>query len=1096
MNERTLFIEALEITDPAERSAYLERACAGDTALRGQVEELLRAHTAPGPFMDHPTLTLAPGVEPITGGERPGAMIGPYRLIQQLGSGGMGVVFVAEQVEPLRRRVALKLIKPGMDSQQVIARFEAERQALARMDHAGIARVFDAGTTAAGRPYFVMELARGVSITEHCRQHGLGVAERLELFRAVCQAVQHAHHKGVIHRDLKPANVLVTAQDGAPAVKVIDFGVAKALGERLADNLADTSAVQVLGTPLYMPPEQAERGGLEVDTRSDVYALGVLLYELLTDTTPFDPERLRQIGYEELRRIIRDEEPPTPSARRATRNGAAMRRPNELDWIVMKAMAKERSRRYESASARAADVERYLRDEPVQACPPSARYRLRKLVRRHRGSVLASALLVLALVGGVIGTTWGMFRAFAAEVEAVEETRQKEAALQAARQSQREATDQLFLARLNHAQAQRTSRRMGQREDSLAAIRAAAEIRRDERLRDEAIAAMALTDFRRGPHWQVDPAEGNVAYDDGYRLSASVEGPAVAIRRLPDHQLLRRIDTGDCLGLLLSPDGRWLAVMNGERRVRLWRVADGQPAAHGQLGPCWSLAFSSDSGQLALSRPEGELVVVDPESGAETSRWRLPSKAHTLAFDPDGRRLAVGHASASATGVYDVATGQLLAGLPVGNVREQVVAWHPHGERLAVSGSDARIQVWDVPGKRRVVLLEGHAQQVGVLTFQPGGDLLVSNSWENVARVWHAGTGQLIMKLPFAVQPRFSSDGRWLGVARHGADAQLMEVVPCPEYRTLTAVAQGQDFPGFGLGDISSDGRLLAVLTADTHLWSLESGRERATLAAAQRVAFRRGAAGLELLLGGAAGLQGWPLRLEGDTLHVGKPRLLSPFAYAEFALSQDGATLFASGGNGAVYVIDAETAAVRRLIAVQPRIDRIILSRDGRWMATTGWHADRVRVCDVQTGRRVHEWPGNMTEVFFTPDSQALITSGRDEYAFWAVDSWELLRRDRRDVTHYSGYVAFAPDGRLMAMEMALGVLELRDVQSGRTVARLEDPQGERANWMSFTPDGTRLVVAGLHADGLRVWDLRAIRAHLATMGLDWEWPPFDAAR
>jgi serine/threonine protein kinase len=323
MNEREVFDAALTLADPTERSAYLDQACAGDPSLREHIEGLLEMHGQLGTFLEVPALAPAVTTLDPASSERPGAVIGPYKLLEQIGEGGFGIVFMAEQQQPLRRKVALKVLKPGMDTRQVIARFEAERQALALMEHPNIAHVLDAGATASGRPYFVMELVRGVPVTDFCDQHKLPPRQRLELFATICQAVQHAHQKGLIHRDLKPTNILVTLHDGKPVVKVIDFGIAKALGQQLTDKTLFTGFAQFVGTPLYMSPEQAEMSGLDVDTRSDIYSLGVLLYELLTGTTPFGQERLKQAGYDEIRRIIREEEPPRPSTRLSTLGQAA-----------------------------------------------------------------------------------------------------------------------------------------------------------------------------------------------------------------------------------------------------------------------------------------------------------------------------------------------------------------------------------------------------------------------------------------------------------------------------------------------------------------------------------------------------------------------------------------------------------------------------------------------------------------------------------------------------------------------------------------------------------------------------------------------------
>jgi tetratricopeptide (TPR) repeat protein len=416
---KSIFGKAMQLPPAAERAAYLDEACGGDARLRAEVDALLQAHRDAGSFLKDRSSLPAVTVDEATG-EQPGTVIGPYKLLEHIGEGGFGVVFMAEQQEPIRRKVALKVLKPGMDTRQVIARFEAERQALALMDHPNIAKVLDAGQTSSGRPYFVMDLVKGLPVTDYCDQAQLTPRERLELFAHVCQAVQHAHQKGIIHRDIKPTNVLVTLQDCAPLVKVIDFGIAKALGQQLTDKTLFTGFAQLVGTPLYMSPEQAARSNVDVDTRSDIYSLGVVLYELLTGTTPFEKERLREAGYDEIRRIIREEEPPRPSTRISTLAQAATtiateRKSDpkrlsqllrgELDWIVMKALEKDRNRRYETANGFAMDVQRYLADEPVHACPPSAWYRFRKFARRNRTAIAVAACLVLVFtsLAGSIG---------------------------------------------------------------------------------------------------------------------------------------------------------------------------------------------------------------------------------------------------------------------------------------------------------------------------------------------------------------------------------------------------------------------------------------------------------------------------------------------------------------------------------------------------------------------------------------------------------------------------------------------------------------------------------------------------------------------
>ncbi len=430
-NNEEIFNLAAELADPDERIRFLNEACRGDPQSRAEVEDLLRRDLEAGSFLEPPPLRMDVTADISLPSDMLGTMIGPYRLVEQIGEGGFGIVYLAEQQEPVRRRVALKIIKPGMDTREVIARFEAERQVLALLGHSGIAQVLDASATDTGRPYFVMELVKGVPITDYCDACNLTTDDRLRLLVEVCHAVQHAHQKGIIHRDLKPTNVLVAIQDGRPVTKVIDFGVAKAVNQRLTEHTLVTGLMQLVGTPLYMSPEQAEMGPLDVDTRSDIYSLGVLLYELLTGTTPFEKERFKAANYDELRRIIREDEPPKPSTRLSTLDAVAIstvadrRRTDarrlrqsitgDLDWIVMKALDKDRTRRYETANALARDIERYLSNQPVEACPPSASYRFRKFARRNRAALATISLVVAALVVGTVVSTWQAVRAARAE---------------------------------------------------------------------------------------------------------------------------------------------------------------------------------------------------------------------------------------------------------------------------------------------------------------------------------------------------------------------------------------------------------------------------------------------------------------------------------------------------------------------------------------------------------------------------------------------------------------------------------------------------------------------------------------------------------
>jgi serine/threonine protein kinase/WD40 repeat protein len=1130
MNEESLFAAALEKSTAAERRAFLEEACAGDICLRQRMEQLLAADEHARGILDSgedaATLLGVHRPEPPIAAEQ--VFSSRFQLRQKLGEGSMGEVWLADQTEPVRRQVALKVIRLGLCSDRLLARFGQERQALALMDHSNIARVLDAGV-AGGRPFFVMEYIPGVPITKYCDEACLPPRERLELFLPVCHAVQHAHQKGIIHRDLKPSNILVGLYDGKPVPKVIDFGIAKAIGPRLSEQNVTTEIGTLVGTLEYMSPEQAELYNLDIDTRSDVYSLGVLLYELLTGTVPFPSDQLQAASFHEMLRIIKEVEPVRPSTRlsgQETLPGVAAKRQTEpkklvtqlkgeLDWIVMKCLEKDPGRRYETANELALDLRRYLADEPVLAGPPSASYRLLKFLRRNRGLVLSVCLVLVALVGGIIGTTWGLIRANDARGIAVHETEQKQAALAAAQLSERDAKDQLFLALLNRARAGRFSRQMGQRLDSLAAVAKAARLRPDERLRDEAIAALALPDVRRVPGWRsTPPGNATMAYGGQYRLYARLDtNGSISIRTIPDDQEIRRIASGPIIGeyLFFSPDERFLVGLGERYTLRVWRVADGQPALRQELRECRSHAFSPNGRQLAVGWQEW-ILCFDLMTGREVKRWRLPTSAHTLAFHPDNSKLAIGYFQGSVASVYHAISGSLLTDLPVGAMSDQTVAWHPDGERLAVAGSDPRIQIWNVAAKSKVATLEGHAQRVTTVTFHPDGELLASHGWDGQLVLWHPSSGRQLMRLTSVNAPHFSADSRWLGVVWDGDKADLLEVTPTREYRTLiSSVGAGRGGYSY-YSDISPDGRLLAAgMDEGARLWDLHSDRELAVLPIGTPFAFFEGRGGdgssapsnsprWGLLTCGSDGLLRWPVTSDdpaGKRLRLGPPRQLSSLSRAWFTRSADGGTRGMVTDEGrSNHLLDLEKGVVGRTMGRHPQGEIQALSADGRWVASCGWHSDRVLLWNAGTGQMVHEWIlGKRTTVAFTPDSRSLVISRGDEFSFWDVETLRPIRRLPRDVTPFPGHIAFSPDGRLMALEMAPAVLHLKEVATGRTVAKLEDPCGDRAHWQGFTPDGTRLVVVAKYASAIHIWDLRAIRSRLREMNLDWDWPEFPPA-
>ncbi|HEY2253774.1 MAG TPA: serine/threonine-protein kinase, partial [Planctomycetaceae bacterium] len=547
--------------------------------------------------------------------ESPGNVIGAYKLLQQIGAGGFGVVYMAEQEQPVRRLVALKIIRPGMDSGQVIARFESERQALALMDHPNIAKVLDAGATAGGLPYFVMELVKGVPITEFCDKNRMPADQRLTLFIDVCHAIQHAHHKGVIHRDIKPSNVMVTLHDTLPVVKVIDFGVAKATVQKLTERTLFTAYGQMVGTPVYMSPEQAEMSGLDIDTRSDIYSLGVLLYELLTGTTPLEGKRLRDAGYAELQRLIRDEDAQRPSTRLSSlgesatilagQRGTDARQlarllAGDLDWIVMKALEKDRTRRYGSPLAFAEDITRYLRHDAVLARPPSATYRLKKFAQRNRATVATATMVALTLLLGTVAATWQAVKADRARLEAVgaqgeanAARREAEAARHEAENARRETVASLYQALLGRAATERGARSPGYRQAVWSYLGQANDLdvseREPERVKDEILAC--LPDFV------------------GLTPVAAADIPIVAFP--PTGVELPNVDRADTLRWCPSRTGKYLATVPKSRSgsIEVWtkdsrslgKINDPPGAIH-------DLRFTEDEEFLVAGCEEGFVV--------------------------------------------------------------------------------------------------------------------------------------------------------------------------------------------------------------------------------------------------------------------------------------------------------------------------------------------------------------------------------------------------------------------------------------------------------------------------------------------------------
>jgi len=1014
-----------------------------------------------------------------------------YELLEELGRGGMGVVFRARHVR-LNRVVALKVILSGaFASPAELRRFRTEAEAAAQLDHPHIVPLYEAGEQD-GLPYFSMKLVEGTRLSAHVRRLSRDPRAAVRLLLSVARAVHHAHQRGVIHRDLKPANILIDA-DGKP--HVTDFGLAGRVEAGVGPERAGaTQSGTVVGTPSYMAPEQAA-GNKGLTTAVDVYALGAILYELLTGRVPFRAAT----PLETVRQVLEQEAESPRSV-----NPSADR---DLELICLKCLSKDPQRRYGSAESLAADLERWLAGEPVHACPPSRAYQLRKFARRNRTPVLAASAITVALLLALVVLAVSNVRITGERNQKAAALRDRDSALAekagallAARSSEREANDQSFRALRNGARALRLSGRMGQRFESLEALVQAGRIRPEEGRRDDAIAAMALADVRFGPSWRAEADLG--AYDDSYRLVAHGDARGVvSIRSLPDDREIHSIDCGRKHEMLrLSGDGRFLAHLDEIGTLQVYRVSDGKPALDAVPNCGGAIAFSPDGRQLAVGLL-GPIVLFDLESGRERNRWPAHSRPYRLAFHPDNRQLAVGYVQADIASVYDAADGRLVTDLPIGSTSGQVVAWHPDGKRLAVAGSDPRIRVWDVPAKRELATLVGHVQQVGSLSFHPNGELLVSTSWEGIVRLWHVATGRQLMQLPVFGYIQFSGDGRSIGVTGNSVgQAQLVQVAVPSEYRTFVGsggAGQGE----YNEGGVSPDGRLLALGMDDgVRLWDLAGGREVAFLPLGMTWQAWFQPAGGVLFTCGPSGLRRWPIGHNGKgpgELRLGPPQTLPlPVVPWRASGTPDGRTLaVVSEPGGAALLVDPASGAVQSPLLKHQNACYVALSPDGRWMASAGWQSNVVRLWRAGDEKVVHKWVEGRATVFFTPDGRELVLGRAHEFTFWDVETLKLTRRVRRDVTLFPGHVAFSPDGRLMALEMAPGVIHLKEVSTARTVAKLEDPGGDRAVWMGFDGAGTQLVVSAPYAKAVHVWDLRLIRAQLKSMDLDWEWPEFAPA-
>ena len=1129
--EIEVFNVALELPI-GQRAAYLDLACADDPGLRRRVESLLAADDQAAEWLPEASVFAEAALKlnrpAMPDDEAVGKIIGRYKLLEKVGEGGFGVVYVAQQKEPVCRRVALKVIKLGMDTKEVIARFEAERQALALMDHPNIAKVLDAGTTETSRPYFVMELVRGIKITEYCDQNQLPTKERLGLFVKICHAIQHAHQKGIIHRDIKPSNILVTLHDGVPVPKVIDFGIAKATEGRLTAETIYTQLNQFIGTPAYMSPEQAEMSGLNIDTRSDIYSLGVLLYELLTGRTPFDAKELMSCGLDAMRRIIREQEPVRPSTRLATLQGEALtatakRRSadtskllhqlrGDLDWIVMKCLEKDRTRRYETANGLAMDIQRHLTDEPVVARPPNNYYRLQKLVQRNKVVFSAGVFVLAALIAGLGVATVAMIRI--------------ERADQQIRQAKNDATEELRVSHLAEARALRTSSQARRRFDSLDAVRKAAAIRPDITARNEAIASLAVSDLRVAKEVVLSGHAANDLVGFDFNLGKYVVGDTngnITIRAVTNDTLLAVLPAP---GLKVrwircfSPDSRFLRVLyqgEGEQcddwvwdlnelKVVIKESSSDNPVdtAEDWVG---NLAgnFSSDSRFFSRCHLDGTLSIYELGSGKEVHRFPGTRRFNNLVLSPGNDRMACVSGTNPVVEVRAVASGQIVTTVTC-PVNVGCVAWSSDGKRLATAGRDFHIYLWEVATGQQQADLEGPTAPITSVAFDHAGNALTAASWDGLIRLWNADGGREIARYPGGSwQLQFSADDRqllgWQYVDHFGA----LEVADSREFRRLAYVPSPElNRPGFPLPDFSADGQILACSSGGVvRFWNALSGQAIASQPMnCDTHIFEPGGRGL-IIVDWSEGVRRRALLRTGDSaapafrLDKSQPLHGGTNLY-HGALSHNGRYLAYEGGTvGKASVLDLENLSARP-VALRPdpvHADRMAISPDGRWVATSSWHTLNVQIYDGRTGALVHALPmPGRTLTAFSPDGRWLATS-TSEYQLWEVGSWHPKGPPRPGckVPEWN-FTAFSPDGQMMARTLDGTKIQLLETSTEAPLATLEAPDAMALGPFQFSPDGTHLAAVQQDKQ-TQLWDLRLIRQELKEMHLDWDTPPFSPA-
>ncbi|MCR4413699.1 MAG: protein kinase [Thermoguttaceae bacterium] len=1133
---KSIFLDAIE-HPPDQRAAYLDSVCAENAPLRARVEELLQAHAQLGGHRRPPASTSQGARCETIIVERLDQTIGRYRLLDEIGEGGMGVVYLAEQQEPVRRPVALKVIKPGMDTRAVVARFEAERQALALMDHPNIAHVFDAGETDSGRPYFVMELVQGLPLTDYCDEYRLPTRERLDLFVQVCRAVEHAHQKGIIHRDLKPSNVIVAVRDGTAVPKIIDFGIAKATGRGLAQEPHTTGLGVLIGTPLYMSPEQAGLDGADVDTRSDVYSLGVILYKLLTGTTPLEQQRAREAGYDEVRRMIREEEPPRPSDRISTldetaaatlcderrTDAARLRRSlrHDLDWIVMKALEKDRARRYQTAGEFARDVERYLADEPIEARPPGLGDRAARWARRHRPLVWSAAVLVAACALGSLVSTLLIAGAYD------EKNRQ----LEATSRAEQLANQQRDLAQQQKRLAEEQKKEALRQRDAAENGRYVADMRLARHHWNSGQSARVLQVLSaqvprpgradpRGWEWHYllsqccterlafpfQSAQTVAWSPDGKHLATHthLEGAWIDWVSIWDastgkRKAVLKLGLEGIQAICWSPGGQHLAAATDDGRIGIYDTASGNLVRWlpGHEEACFALDWNPDGVRLASGGTDGTIHIWDTRSGKALSTLTAPGKVvWSLDWHPAGQHLlavlGVNPNIAQELKIWDVSTGAQVVGWPTNGQR---AAFSPDGTRVAWGALLARVTDWKTG--RLISSFQQRGDQGSA--WSPAGSRLASPADGGPLHIWDAGTGHEIVSLPARMAPggrvAWSTKGSLLAA---GCERRTVAVWDVDAARQALTLPTGQQDRYALAVRFSPDGkRLLAgIRWGLLKVYDAQSGAATLTLQQPVQtwircVAWspdgRRFAAPRDD--GVVTATNSLVLIYDAATGNPVSPQLMceDQIAMRSLAWSPDGKTI-AVGlrkdlpgvpfGRGRVVLFSADTG---EQIAALPYAD---WGCDG-----VAWRPDGKRL--AATGKRLRVWDAALREVPHPIDKPAVCLA-------WSPDGSQLAIADGNTPDHGDGSItiydaaswaplveivqpwddvatlAWHPRWPRLASGSQRGTVHIWDTTTGQQVLALETSAEEvyhRIQQLDWSPDGLRLAAASQDCT-VRVWD------------------------